>query len=82
MELEALRAFLGWCTLFNFGILIYWYIMVISARDWVYRLHSRWFPISREAFNTAMYCFIGSMKLLVLFFNLIPYLALRMLGSN
>ncbi len=54
--------------------------MILLAREWVYRMHTRWFPISRDAFYVAMYSFIGAMKLLVLVFNLVPYLALRIIG--
>ncbi len=80
MELEILRAFFGWCTIINGGFLILSFLICARAGDWVYRMHSRWFPISREAFHLAIYCFIGGMKILVLLFNLTPYLALTIIG--
>lgn len=80
MELETLRAFFGWCTVLNGGFLILSFLILALAGNWVYRMQVRWFPISREAFTLAMYCFLGAMKILVLLFNLTPYLALTILG--
>ena len=80
MELEILRAFFGWCTVLNGGFLILSFLILALAGDWVYRMQGRWFPISREAFSLAMYCFLGAMKILVLLFNLTPYLALTIVG--
>lgn len=80
MEIQLLRAFFGWCTVINGGLLIFSFLICVLGGDWIYRMHSRWFPISREAFHLAIYCFIGGMKILVLLLNLTPYLALSILG--
>jgi hypothetical protein len=80
MDLETLRAFFGWCTVLNGSFLILSFLICALAGDWVYRMQSRWFPISREAFTLATYCFLGAMKILVLLFNLTPYLALTIVG--
>lgn len=72
---EVTTVFL-WCTLFNTGLLIFSLVVCACAKEWVYGMHSKFFPLSREAFNTALYCFIGAMKIIVLMLNLVPYLAL------
>jgi hypothetical protein len=51
------------------------------AADWLYRMHSRWYAVPREAFNVAIYCFVGLYKILILVFCLIPYLALLIAGA-
>ncbi len=43
-------------------------------------MQSKWFPISRAAFNVAIYSFIGLFKMFLLAFNLVPYLALAIVG--
>jgi len=80
MTLEILRDMLGWCTLINIGILLYWWLMIVFAQDWVYRMHTKWFQISRETFDAIQYGGIGLFKLAVIVFNLVPYLALRIVG--
>lgn len=76
MDIQALTEFLKWCTLINGSLLLLWTSMCMVAPDRVYRLQSRWFPIPRETFNVVMYGFLGLFKILFLFFNLVPYLAL------
>ncbi|MCF7838010.1 MAG: hypothetical protein K9N49_05210 [Candidatus Marinimicrobia bacterium] len=80
MNIEIIRAFFGWCTVINGAFLLLAFLAGALAGDWVYKLHSKWFPITREAFTLTMYCFIGGMKALFLVLNLVPYLALVMLN--
>ncbi len=77
MNVETLTAFLGWCTLLNFGLLLYWALFIIFAHDWTYRMHSRWFKLSPEKFDSLHYSLMGFFKMGVIIFNLVPYLALR-----
>jgi hypothetical protein len=77
MDIVTVRAFFMWCTILNGGLLaLSFLICALTGVRWVYRLHSRWYPISREAFDIAMYSFMGLYKILVLVFNLVPFLAL------
>ena len=80
MDIATIRAFFLWCTIINAGLLVLSFLLCVSAGDWIYRMHSRWFPISRESFNVAIYSFLGLFKIFVLAFNLVPYLALVMVG--
>ena len=64
-----------WCTIINGSLLVISFLFCAFAGNWIYRMHSKWFPISREAFNVTIYCFIGLFKIFVLVFNLVPYIA-------
>lgn len=77
MSVELVAAVLGWCTLINYGLLILWFLFLTTAHDWTYRLHSKWFKISSEQFDAIHYSLMGIFKLAVVAFNLVPYLALR-----
>ena len=80
MDIQALTTFFMWCTIINGDMLVLAAIMFTVAPDFVYRKQSKWFPISRETFNVAMYSFIGLFKILVLVFNVVPYVALLIIG--
>ena len=80
MDIETARAFFMWCTIINVALLIFSFLILAFARDWVYRAHSRLFPMPREAFNVVVYSFLGLYKVLVITFNLVPYLALSIVG--
>ena len=80
MDLQTVRAFFMWCTIINGAMFLLSFVMCVFAGDWVYRMNRLWFPISRETFNVAIYAFIGLYKIFVLMFNLIPYIALVIVG--
>ena len=80
MDIQTLREFFMWCTVINGALLIISFLMCASAGGWIYRMHSQWFPISREAFNVAIYSFLGVYKMLFIALNLVPYLALLIVG--
>ena len=80
MELEQLRNFLLGCTIINVALLLLWWMMFACVHDWIYRVHSRWFKLSTESFDTAHYKLMGQWKLMVFMFNLIPYVALSIIA--
>ena len=77
MESEEIRKVLGWCLAINMGFLMQWFLGIVFARDFVFRIHSRWFKIAEERFDEIHYTMMGHFKLAVIVFNLVPYLALR-----
>ena len=79
MDLPTLNAFFGWCAVINAGLLILSTLILGLARGWVFRFHSRMFPMPEETFNAVIYGFLGLFKLGWIFLNLVPYLALRIL---
>ncbi|MEX0326602.1 MAG: DUF6868 family protein [Puniceicoccaceae bacterium] len=80
MTLELIRDALGWCTLFNIGLLLWWALFIVFAHDFVYRMHTRWFKLSVEEFDKIHYTGMAFFKVLIFAFNLVPYLALRIVG--
>ena len=77
MTLVTIRSMLAWCTLINMGLLVWWFLIFFFAHDWVYRFHSRWYHIPQDRFDAIHYAGIAFFKILILMFNLVPYLALR-----
>jgi len=80
MDIQTLTRFFMWCTIINGAMLVLWAIMCMSAADFVYRTHSKWFSIRRETFNVAIYSFLGLFKIVFLVFNVVPYVALLIVG--
>jgi hypothetical protein len=80
MTLETIRSFLAWCSLINLVLLLFWFAYFALAHDWLYRIHSRWFGIPVERFDAIHYGAMAGFKLGVILFNLVPYLALRIVG--
>ena len=80
MDIESIRAFFMWCTILNVALLLLSLLFCLCAGDWIYQIHSKWFSISRQTFNVAIYSFIGLYKIFILVFNLIPFIALLIVG--
>ena len=74
-----MKDFFMWCSIINGSILVLSFLMCAFAGDWIYRMQSKFFPISREAFNVVIYCFIGLYKIFFIVFNLVPFLAFAIL---
>ena len=69
-----------WMSIINGGLLILWTILWMLIPDLVYKTQAKFFPIERDTFNKLFYGFIGLFKILFLFFNLIPFIALLIIG--
>jgi hypothetical protein len=74
---RELATLLGGAFLFNYGILILWFIVYMAAPEWLFTMNSRWFPISRHEFDLVNYFGIAFFKLVSIAFFLSPYLAIK-----
>jgi hypothetical protein len=80
MDIIVVKTFFMWCTIINVLLLALSFLVCAFAGDWIYKMHSKWFPISREAFNVAIYSFIGLYKIFFWVFNLVPWIACVIAG--
>ena len=80
MDIQMLTPFFMWCTILNFGFLMLSFLFLAFAGDLVYKTHSRWFPMPRETFNVALYSFLGVYKIAWLVLNVVPWVALEIVG--
>ena len=80
MDIQTLTTFFMWCTIINGALLTLWITIFMLAPDLVYRTQSKWFPIPRETFNVVFYSFLGLFKIIFLVFNVVPYVALLIVG--
>ncbi|MCY1165621.1 MULTISPECIES: DUF6868 family protein [Polaromonas] len=82
MTLQFASDLLLWCAMLNYAVLLAWFIAFRFAHAWMRELHSRWFHISDERFDGIHYACMAVYKLGILLFNVVPYVALRILGSH
>ena len=80
MDTETLTRFFMWCTIINGGIYCFWLVFLVLTPDLVYQLHRKFFPIPRETYNVVIYSFLGFFKVLFLVFNVVPFVALLIIG--
>ena len=80
MNLEVARRFLLWCTVINYGVLLAWFLAFVFAHDVMHRMHGRWFRLSRDQFDALHYAGMSVYKIGILLLNLVPLVALCVLG--
>jgi len=81
MDIRKLTRFFLWCTIINAALLIFSFaVFAIGGTDFVYQTHGKWFSVPQETFNAMLYMFLGMYKIAILVFNLVPYVALRIVG--
>ena len=73
---------LGWSIIINYAILIIWFVVFVTAHDWLRDLHTHWFHLSPDQFDFAHYLGMTIYKIGILLFNLVPYLSLRITDSR
>lgn len=76
MSISILRSVLLWSTILNFASLLCWFLLIVLPHGWLYRLWGRWFRLSVEQFDALNFGGIVLYKILILIFNLVPYVAL------
>ena len=80
MDIQMLKMFFMWCTILNMGLLIMTSLWLAFAGNFVYKMHSRLYPMPRETFNVVVYSFVGIYKIIFFVFNFIPWIALMIIG--
>ena len=80
MTIETIRAALGWCSIINMGLLLWWFFAITVLHDFVYRWHTKWFKLSVERFDEIHYAGIAFFKIAIFLFNIVPYFALLIVG--
>lgn len=76
MNIEMAFGFLLWCLAINYAVLLIWFGAFVLAHDAMFRLHGRWYQISREQFDALHYGCMALYKVGVLLLNLTPLIAL------
>ena len=77
---NTLTTFFMWCTIINGSLLLIGALFLKLAPDFVYRAKTKWFPIPRETFNVVIYSSLVLFKIAFVVLNLVPYVALRIMG--
>jgi len=76
MSIDTLREAMLWSLVINYGVLLIWFAAFTWCHDRLFRLHSRWFQMSRETFDALHYGSMAVYKIGILLLNLVPLVAL------
>ncbi len=77
--LEAVAGVCLRCFVLAFCLMLFWFVFLTLAADWVYSFHSRWFELSRHDFDLMYYYLMGFMKITSFLFFLFPYISIKLI---
>jgi len=79
MDINNLITFFGWMTLINIIILFLSFIILVVMKKSILNIHAKLFNIKKEKLNEIYLKFLSNYKILIIFFNLVPYIALKLI---
>ena len=77
-SIEAWTRFFGWYTVLNLGFYLISAVAVLTMWNLLVRHSARWFGVSEDDALRTCYQWIGTYKLAILLFGLVPWLALKL----
>ena len=78
--MDYLLDFLFWSSIINLGLLLLSFLAFTFGSNFIYKFHGKWYGIKKEQFNAIIYSGMMFYKMCILFFNIVPYIVLRILG--
>jgi len=80
-DVPTLTEFFGWMTAINFTLLLISTAAVLFLGKWITRIHGRLFRVSSSGLRGEYFQYLANFKILVIVFNLVPFLALRLMAN-
>ena len=80
MTLPQLMSFFAWCTVINLALFVLAAIFMMFARGWLANTHAAMFNVRQEDLPSIYFKYLAYYKISILVFNLVPYLALRIIA--
>lgn len=80
MNIATLRQVLLYCTIINFGVLALWVALALPPHYRITRWAAGFWGLPPERVAAINFAGLVLYKAAILFFNLIPYLVLRIVG--
>jgi len=81
LTIETITTFLGWCAILNIGVFILSCIMLTTSRNFISGIHQKMFGLD-QAFLVQTYIhYLAHYKIVIIVFNIVPYIVLKLMGS-
>lgn len=78
-SIEAFITFFGWCSVINIGVLVFTTALLVFMKDAISGIHAKLFGVKQENLPLIYFRYLGHYKVAILVFNLVPYLALKLM---
>jgi len=80
--LDVVAGVLLRCFLLSVLVMLLWFWFMVFGGDFVYRVHSFFFSMTRQQFDLVHYCGLAGLKIGAFVLFLIPYISIRQLRKD
>ena len=81
ISVQDLTTFFGWCLVLNVSVLILMLGMMSIFKEGLSKLNSKIFGVDTEEAKIVFFRLFYQFRMLVFFFNLVPYVVLLIMGG-
>ena len=78
--ISEMTSFFGWCSAIKISILLLTTLMLALFRSFVIKTHANMFDLAETDLTKAYFNYLANYKLAILIFNLVPYVALKLMS--
>ncbi len=82
MNIEQATEFFKWVTIINVGLFMVNAVLIILMTKLVCKMHGKMFGVSKENISIVLYSWLGFYKIMILVFNIVPFVALIIMGQQ
>ena len=79
MTLDHITEIFKWMTILNVGVFLLTSILTLLFNKFVCGIHAKLFRLDREKVPMVLYGYLGTYRIFILVFNLVPYVSLLIL---
>ena len=79
MNLDQLTELFKWMSIINICILTLSTVLIILLKNIMYKMHGKLFGIEKENLALVSYQYLGMYKIIILVFNITPYISLLLI---
>lgn len=79
MTLDQLTELFKWMTIINIGVFLVTSLGTIAFKRFVCKMHGMIFGIDKDKVPIVLYGYLGTYRIFILVFNLVPYVTLLIL---
>jgi hypothetical protein len=78
--IQTLATFFGWCTVINIVFIVIVFVFSYFLHDFFGRIIAKMFGVSEQAAKETLLRVLMQYRVAVVFFNLVPYVALKIMA--
>ena len=79
-SIETLATFFGWCTVINFGLLIFAGLVWMGVKEVISPLGGSMFGVTEEELRVTFLRVLMQYRAAIFILNLVPYIALKIMA--